>query len=815
MSKQDEFYNTVNTIVSDGVNRGVLQLFTEDEKIDSSLFSIDGRTIVNFGSCSYLGLEFDSRIKEAAKEAIDNYGTQFSAARVYVSSKHYLELETLLEKIFNATTIVAPTTTLAHIATIPVIIENGDAIILDHQVHNTVQNATNLVKARGVHVELMRHNNMDWLEDRIKLLRQKYKRVWYMSDGIYSMYGDKSPVDTVYELLDKYPEFYFYNDDAHGMSCFGKHGRGCTLNGREIHSKMILATSFAKAFATGGSAIVFPNKKWADKVRNTGGPFLSSGPLQPASVAAALACAKIHLTDEIYTLQEELQEKIRFTNLMLKKYNLPSVDENDTPIFFVAVSLPKVGYNMIQRLFNDGFYTNIGIFPTVPMKNTGVRFTITRLNTFEQIESMIEAMAYHYPLAMKEEGFSIDKVYKAFKMTPPEDLVIDKAIASLINQSNLTITHTKTINNISEEVWNNMFLNRGTMDYNGMQFLEKSFSKNNLPEENWDFDYLIISDNTGMPVLGTFFTSTISKDDMLSSAEVSAEIEQERKLQGKYYLASKLLCMGSLLTEGDHLFIDKSSRFWKEAFKMMFDKITELQELYEVSVTNLRDFPEGDTEMDSLLIDNGYFKSKLPENHVVTNLDKYENGTFLSLISANKRKQVKSQMIKHEHKYNVTPVDSAKLSDAELKHIHQLYLNVKEHSVAINTYDLPYSLFEEVRNNSQWEIVTLELKSEYTESGTPEVVSFFFAYIGKEAYTPMIAGVDYRYQKEHQCYRQLLYQTTLRAYNIGAISLRLGYSASIEKQKIGAKIVNSVAYLQVKDHYNLEVIGNMSEKATA
>jgi 7-keto-8-aminopelargonate synthetase-like enzyme len=78
------------------------------------------------------------------------------------------------------------------------------------------------VKSRGVHVEMIRHNRMDMLEDRIKALRQKYPRIWYMADGIYSMYGDASPVNDVYELMDKYPELYYYVDDAHGMSCYGK-----------------------------------------------------------------------------------------------------------------------------------------------------------------------------------------------------------------------------------------------------------------------------------------------------------------------------------------------------------------------------------------------------------------------------------------------------------------------------------------------------------------------------------------------------------------------------------------------------------------
>src|SRR6185312_3354095 len=194
--------------------------------------------VLNFGSCSYLGLEFDSRIKAGATEAIEKYGTQFSESRAYASLGLYKELENLLEKVFEAYCVITPTTTLGHIANIPVLIDDTDAIIMDQQVHNSVQTAVQIVKARGVHTELVRHNRMDLLETRIKELRSKHKKIWYMADGIYSMFGDCSPVDEIYSLMNQYPEFYYYVDDAHGMSIHGKYGRGFVLSNHDIHPKM-------------------------------------------------------------------------------------------------------------------------------------------------------------------------------------------------------------------------------------------------------------------------------------------------------------------------------------------------------------------------------------------------------------------------------------------------------------------------------------------------------------------------------------------------------------------------------------------------
>ncbi|MGZ5134994.1 MAG: aminotransferase class I/II-fold pyridoxal phosphate-dependent enzyme, partial [Flavitalea sp.] len=218
--------DTIDQIISDGVKKGILHLYTDDESLYGNHITLKGKDVVNFGSCSYLGLEFDHRLKEASKIAIDNYGTQFSESRAYVSIKLYQELEEFFYKIFDSPCVITPTTTLGHIANIPVLMSSADAIITDQQVHNSVNTAVKLLSAARTHVEVLRHNRMDLLEDRIKALRGKHQKIWYLADGIYSMFGDTAPMDQLYQLMDMYSQFHLYVDDAHGMSIQGKHGRG-------------------------------------------------------------------------------------------------------------------------------------------------------------------------------------------------------------------------------------------------------------------------------------------------------------------------------------------------------------------------------------------------------------------------------------------------------------------------------------------------------------------------------------------------------------------------------------------------------------
>jgi 7-keto-8-aminopelargonate synthetase-like enzyme len=810
-NKTNPFFETADQIITDGVVKGILHLYTEDAALSGNQIMLKGKQVINFGSCSYMGLEFDERLKAAAKAAIDDYGTQFAESRAYVSIRHYAELEQLLARIFDAHCVVTPTTTLGHIAALPVLVGNKDAVIVDQQAHNSIQNAAQLLKARGTHVELLRHNRMDLLEERVRQLRSKHAAIWYMADGVYSMFGDTSPVDDIYALMEQYPELHYYVDDAHGISVYGRHGRGHVLNNRPFHSKMVLAASMAKGFASGGGALLFHDAELARKVRTCGGPLITSGPMQPAALGAAVASAKIHLSEEMNDMQQELRDNIRYTRLLLQKYGMPLVSNENAAVFFVAVSLPKMGYNMIKRMLNAGYYLNLGIFPAVPIKNTGIRFTITRLHTFGQIESMVSAMATAFAEALVEEGLTMGQIYKAFKMPVPTEVAIDKAVNSVIRQAlELTVTHATSIADVDKNLWDSLFVGKGSFDWEGLRMLENAFKGHSLAENNWQFDYLIVKDMLGKPVAATFATTAIYKDDMLSPAEVSAEVELKRH-QDPYYLTSKVLATGSLLTEGEHFYIDYSSPLWKDAVQLILDKLAELQDQHEATAIMLRDFHGIDPLMDSFLVDNGYFRIAMPETSVadITHLSGKTDGESLRTSLSPKNRQNFSQFIaRHENKFDVSIRRCAE-SDQELATWYQLYLNVKNNNLALNTFTLPETVFTEMGKSSGWEMIVLHVKKAFDYEGIEKAVAVAFCYRSGDTYNWMLIGLDYTYNKNYSVYRQTLYQVMRRAMQLNCQKVHLGFSAGIEKKKVGAATYPVYAYLQTRDTYNAEALAAM------
>lgn len=815
MKETISLIDTIDEIFTYGAKKDVFHLSTGNFKINGNKILLRGeinkelnKEVINFGSCSYLALEFDQRLKQGSKDAIDCYGTQFSSSRAYISNRYYSELETLLCKLFDAHAVVTPTTTLGHIGAIPLFIGSNDAVILDHQVHHSVQTAVNLIKSKGTHTELVRHNRMDLLEERIKLLRQTYKKVWYMADGIYSMFGDAAPVEEIYQLLEKYPEFHFYVDDAHGMSCYGKNGKGYVLGKKTIHERMIVATSFAKAFATGGGALIFPTAEMARRFRTCGGTLIFSGPLQPAQLGAAIACAKIHLSEEINLFQEQLHASIKQANLLIKKHGLPLIAESDSPVFFVGISLPKIGYKIINRMINDGFLLNLGIFPGVPMKNTGIRFTITRDHSFKEIEKMIEALAKNFNEVLAEENFTIEEICKAFKMSPAKVKKQVELVPAFITETNFEVIHCKSITQIDKHLWDQLLGERGSYNWDGMRFLEKSFTGNESEENNWGFDYIIIKDALQTPVLATFLTTTLWKDDMLAPESVSAQIELKREAGDPYYLVSKVLSIGSLLTCGNHLYLDRISPLWKDALDILLKKMTALQEEYHASSSMLRDLPQGDQDVDGFMMENGYFKINMPKGHTAEISKWNTRQEFMATLSKRMQKHIRQDVFHHEDKFELTVRKNA--TAEEIKHWYQLYTNVKNKSRELNTFTLPYKMFENIARDPNWEVLSLTLKPEFDNRLERKPVVVMLSFVTEKAYNYMIVGMDYDFQEDYKPYRQAMFKALFRAKELGKEVVFLGYSASFEKRKFGATTIESVAYMQAKDNYTMEVIESMS-----
>ena len=398
-------------------DRGLTGVRVEDHNLDGAWITVGGRRLVNFGSCAYLGLNTDPRLKAAAKDAIDRFGPVFSSSTAYTSVALYSELEERLSRIFHAHVIVPPTTTLGHLAALPVLIGEGDAVIVDSQAHSTVHLATQLLTAEGISVTVVAHNDMEILTAAVAEACAKFDRVWYLADGIYSMLGDVAPVAQIMDLVDRNDNLYAYFDDAHGFGWRGPNGRGWVLDAVPWHPRLVVAVSLAKSFGSGGAALAFPEKAMAERVQMSGGTLVFSGPLHPAQLGAAIASADIHLSPELEERQAVLHQQINLVREGLVAANLPVVNTDSTPLWFVRIGGSEQGMELGRRMMNDGFYLNFAAFPAVPVGQAGLRLTHTLYHTADQIEAMIESLARNFRAVAGDPEIIFDISDRAMKQT--------------------------------------------------------------------------------------------------------------------------------------------------------------------------------------------------------------------------------------------------------------------------------------------------------------------------------------------------------------------------------------------------------------
>lgn len=373
---------------------GLIHRTAEDHRFDGRTLCLDGDKLLNFASCSYLGLETDQRLKRGSCEAIDRYGVHFYSSRAYVSAPLYKEYEALLSQMVGGSpVVVTQTTSLGHLAALPVLVGERDAVLFDLLVHNSVQAVIPTLRAFGVPCEMVPHGRLDRVRARAKALAKDHERVHYLCDGVYSMHGDILDVPELYSLLDENRQLFAYVDDSHGVGWAGKNGAGVVLGKRRVHQNMVVALGLAKGFAGAGAAFVFPDAELADRVFTCGSTLIFSGPLQPALLGAGIEAAKICLTPELSQRQEHLINLITAFDEAALDFGLLRSAAPPSPIRFIPIGDETDAMAIGSALKAAGFFVNVAVFPAVPRRRAGLRILLNHHHLADDVFQLVHEIA--------------------------------------------------------------------------------------------------------------------------------------------------------------------------------------------------------------------------------------------------------------------------------------------------------------------------------------------------------------------------------------------------------------------------------------
>lgn len=352
---------------------------------------LEHQPMLNFGGCSYLGLEQRPELREAAIEATRRYGTQFPFPRAYLECALYPRLEHALGQMTGGQVLVASSTTAAHLSALPVLVGERDAVVIDKHAHASLHTAVALL--HGIPVRTVPHGREDLAEATIAELSTLHRHVWYVLDGLYSMSGEFAPFAELSRLLATYPQLHLYVDDAHATSWTGQHGHGRALDELPDRSRVVVALSLNKAFSAAGGALVFPTEALRTRVRRCGGPMIFSGPIQPPMLGAAVASAELHLTAEHATLCAALVERIRYLRAQAPLRGVALANTAETPIVSVQCGSPARAFQVVRALWSKGIYASPAVPPAVPPELAGLRVTVSVLNTHEDIDALLGVLS--------------------------------------------------------------------------------------------------------------------------------------------------------------------------------------------------------------------------------------------------------------------------------------------------------------------------------------------------------------------------------------------------------------------------------------
>src|ERR671919_628800 len=268
----------------------LIPYFRQVESEAGPLVEMEGRETIMLGSNNYLGLTGDPRVKAAAREALERYGTALTGSRLLNGTiPLHVELEReIAEWMGDEDAIVYTTGYQANLGTIGTIVEPGDTVICDSGDHASILDGCALSRAR---LRPFRHNRMDKLEKMLERAAGDGGGVLVIVDGVFSMEGDLCDLPAIVELCERYGARLMV-DEAHAVGVLGARGAGASeLFGLEDRVDLRMGT-FSKSLASCGGFIAGPQEV-VEYLRIASRPFIFTASAVPAAVGAALAALRI------------------------------------------------------------------------------------------------------------------------------------------------------------------------------------------------------------------------------------------------------------------------------------------------------------------------------------------------------------------------------------------------------------------------------------------------------------------------------------------------------------------------------------------
>jgi 8-amino-7-oxononanoate synthase len=345
--------------------------------------TFEGKRVVMLGSNNYLGLTTDPRVKAAAIEALERYGTSVTGSRFLNGTLElHLELERRLAKFVGMeAALVFSTGYQTNVGTITAILGKGDYAILDKEAHACIVDG--VMMSRG-EMKRFKHNDVEDLERVLRSLPSNVGKL-VIVDGVYSMGGDVCPLPEVLEVCRRYGARLMV-DDAHGIGTMGQ-GRGTAFHfGLSDQVDLVMGT-FSKSFASIGGFIA-GSADVIHYIQHHARSLIFSAALPASNAAAVLAALDIIETEPQHV--QRVWENADYMRAGLRElgYNTAS---STTPIIPVIIGEQYLTGITWAALIEQGVYTNPVVPPATPPNASLLRTSYMATHTRELLDEALRA----------------------------------------------------------------------------------------------------------------------------------------------------------------------------------------------------------------------------------------------------------------------------------------------------------------------------------------------------------------------------------------------------------------------------------------
>ncbi|WP_444354204.1 8-amino-7-oxononanoate synthase [Phocaeicola coprophilus] len=364
-------------------------LRTLPEVIHDGKWVLSGeQRMLNLSSNDYLGLATDTALRDEFLGSADNRDLLFSSSssRLLTGNFHiYTQLERLLADLFGTeSALTFGSGYHMNSGILPAITDSRTLILADKLVHASIIDGILLSSGYSIRY---RHHDYRILETLIQEYHKNYSRIIIVTESVFSMDGDVTPLQTLVELKNKYPNVYLYVDEAHGIGVRGAHGLGVAEEQGCIKDIDFLCGTFGKALGSIGAYVVCRERirnYLVNKVR----PFIFTTALPPVNIAwTKFLLERLSQWDDRRQWLAEASSRLR---TCIREMGCECTSESQ--IVPLTLGASEKAIEKAAEMQRKGFYVLPVRPPTVPEGTSRLRFSLTAAITPEEISRLIQIL---------------------------------------------------------------------------------------------------------------------------------------------------------------------------------------------------------------------------------------------------------------------------------------------------------------------------------------------------------------------------------------------------------------------------------------